>query len=229
MVDYNFLDLVNDILKKINEVTLTSSNFDSAVGVYSDAKNAVNNSIRNINTAEFHWPFNHVTMSVVLTPNQVRYDFEENAKAVDFKSFRIRGSDVLNVNTRKLFPVDYEEYIEKFSDMEYRPEKYDRLPSQVFRTPEFTFGIVPAPDKAYTLDYEYYQFPLDLEAWDDAPTIPKMFRYVIFNGAMAEAYLFRGDTEASDRARAMHDKGVKDMRKILINRNEYARSSLITR
>jgi hypothetical protein len=226
---YNYIDLTNEVLKKINEVNLIQANFDTAIGVYADVKSAINSSIRNINTAEFQWPFNHVTKNLTLTPNQVRYPFEADAQYIDFKTFRIRGSDVFNIKTRKLFPIMYEEYIEKFSDFEYRPASYDKLPNQVFRTPEFAFGIVPAPDQAYVLDYEYYQFPVDLVDWDDVPTIPEMFRYVIFNGAMVEAYLFRGDAEASQLAEQKHEKGIKDMRKILINRYEYGRSTQIIR
>ena len=35
---YDFLGLVNDVNKRLNEVELTSSNFGNAVGFYSAAK-----------------------------------------------------------------------------------------------------------------------------------------------------------------------------------------------
>lgn len=226
---YDFLGLVNDVNKKLNEVNLTSVNFADAGGFYSDVKNAVNNSIRQINTQEFNWPFNHVTKNLVLTPEVVRYEYEADTKSVSFNTFRIRGSDALQNNTTGLFPIDYEEYLEKFSDMEYRPSNYKSIPRNVFRTPELKFGIFPPPDKAYTLDYEYYRLPVELEDWDDVPTIPSMFRYVIFSGAMIEGYLFRGDKEASAMSARNFENGIDDMRKILINRLEYARSTQIIR
>ena len=46
---YNFLGLVNDINHRLNEVALTSSNFATAVGYYSIAKDAVNSAVRHIN------------------------------------------------------------------------------------------------------------------------------------------------------------------------------------
>lgn len=228
-MSYNFLELVNDVNKKLNEVTLTSVNFADAGGFYSDVKNAVNNAIRKINTQEFNWPFNHVTKNLTLTPEVVRYDYEADAKSVSFNTFRIRGSDVLSCNTTGLFPIDYEEYLEKFSDMEYRPSNYKSIPRNVFRTPELQFGVFPPPDKAYVLDYEYYSLPTPLELWNDVPTIPQMFRYVIFDGAMIEGYLFRGDKEASVLSAQNFKTGIDDMRKVLINRIEYARSTQIIR
>ena len=47
---YNFLGLVNEINRRLNEVELTSSNFGTAVSFYAHAKDAVNASIRYINS-----------------------------------------------------------------------------------------------------------------------------------------------------------------------------------
>ena len=45
---YNFLDLVNVVCKRLNEEELTSTNFSSATGFYSQIKDSVNASIRDI-------------------------------------------------------------------------------------------------------------------------------------------------------------------------------------
>ena len=39
---YNFLGLVNEVNRRLNEVELTSSNFATAIGYYNTAKDAVN-------------------------------------------------------------------------------------------------------------------------------------------------------------------------------------------
>ena len=44
-----FLSLTNDVITRMNEVTLTSTNFTSARGVQVQCQNAVNESIRYIN------------------------------------------------------------------------------------------------------------------------------------------------------------------------------------
>lgn len=60
-MSYNFLGLVNDVNRRLNEVELTTSNFANAVGYYAQAKDAVNSAIRHVNFDQFEWPFNHVT------------------------------------------------------------------------------------------------------------------------------------------------------------------------
>ena len=46
---YNFLELVNSVARRLNETELTSSNFSTATGFYSQIKAAVNASIRDVN------------------------------------------------------------------------------------------------------------------------------------------------------------------------------------
>ena len=51
------------------------------------------------------------------------------------------------------------------------------------------------PDKAYTITYEYFNFPVDLTLYTDAPAIPERFKFVITDGAMYHAYMFRDNME----------------------------------
>ena len=45
---YNFLELVNEINRRLNEVELNTTTFPTATGFYQTAKDAVNSSIRHI-------------------------------------------------------------------------------------------------------------------------------------------------------------------------------------
>lgn len=222
---YNFLTLVNNVLQRVNEVPLTSGTFADASGFYADVKNAVNIAINEINTQQFEWPFNHETSTVVLTIDQVRYNLPVDYKNVAWDTFRIRGDDSLHNNTTSLKQVDYEEYLEKFSDMEYRPGDYHALPTNVVRNRDDTYGVIAPPDKAYTLDFEYYVLTEDLENYDDVPRIPEFHKHVIHNGAMHYTYMFRGDNEAAVISKQVFDKQVANMRTMFINRTEYARST----
>lgn len=227
---YNYLTLVNGVLNRVNEVPLTSSNFASATGVYADVKQAVNLAISDINTTDFTWPFNHTTGTQELTIDQVRYTLPETVKSVNWDNFRLRGDDDLGSNTTKLVAIDYEAYIEKFSDMEYRPTRYHSAPSNVFRAKNNTeYGVLPPPDKAYTIDFEYYILPTALEDYDDVPLVPQIFEHVIHNGAMSYAYAFRGDIEMSTLSQQIFKNLIKDMRIIYINRTEYVRGTEIRR
>ena len=69
---YDFIGLVNDVNRRLNEVELvggtgTSANFLTAKGEYSMIKDAVNASVRYINQHEFEWPFNHIEETETLT------------------------------------------------------------------------------------------------------------------------------------------------------------------
>lgn len=222
-----FLDLVNDVNRRLNEVPLTSGNFNGALGFYSDVKGYVNSSLNRINREEFEWPFNHGTVNLPLVVNQTRYDFPTDTKSVAFDTFRVKGNDTFNNESRKLSIIDYEEFLENFSDQEVNPDRWADEPEMVFRGRGSFFGIVPPPDNAYEVVYEYYRLPTDLTNWDDSSSIPDQYRWVILEGAMYHAYMFRGALEEAAISDNLFKSGIKDMRKLYINRYEYVRPSVI--
>ena len=225
---YDYLGLVNDINRRLNEVELTSTNFATAIGEYSMVKDAVNASIRFINQHEFEWPYNHVTEEETLTPGIVRYAFPADTKVLNMNSFRIKRNDTLGNETRKLNILTYEDYLENHADIEYNTSTGLRqLPSFVFKAPSSEFGLVNPPDKAYELVYEYYRLPVDLINATDVPSVPEQFRFVIVNGAMHFAYLFRGEGQESTMMQDRFEQEIKHMRSLYINRYDYLRSTVI--
>lgn len=227
---YNFLSLVNEVNRRLNEVELTSSNFASAAGFYSSAKDSVNASLRHVNHEEFNWPWNHILEEEVLTVGTARYGYPTDAQTIDMNSFRIKRNATLGVATTKLKYMDYQEYLDKFIDYEYNSsDTVKGVPISIVRAPSQEFIVVPPPDKAYELDYEYYRNPVSLELHDDVPTIPLEFKHVIVDGAMFYAFQFRGDTQASQIAQDKFEKGIKYMRSLYLNRYDYIRSTVIER
>jgi len=225
---YNYLDLVNTINRRFNEVELTSSNFASAKGFYSHAKDAINNAIQDINQEEFEWPFNHCRDEIVLTAGETRYAYPNDAKTIDFDSFRIKEDSTLDNDTSKLKIMSYEEYLEQYVDQEYTSDTSVRdLPTYVFRAPGLEFGLVSCPDKAYTLVYEYYRNAVDLVNYDDVPDIPETFKHVIIEGGMYYTYMFRSNEQAATLSKQKFEQGIKNMRVICINRYDYVRSKMI--
>lgn len=225
---YDFLGLVNEVNRRLNEVELTSANFATATGFYAHAKDAVNASIRYINQSEFEWPFNHSTNSVTLVAGTTRYAFPADAQSINFNTFRIQRNSSLGNDTVKLHVISYEEYLDKYVGQEYDSNTTGTgVPTMVFNTPELTFGLTPEPDEAYTLTYEYFTFPSDLDAYDDTPTIPVRFKHVIVDGAMHYAYLFRGNSQDAMLAKQKLDEGLKQMTTLLINRFSNVRSYMI--
>ena len=225
---YNFLGLVNDVNQRLNEVPLAETNFLAAKGFYGQAREAVNSAIHDINQQQFEWPFNYVEKTETVTPGITRYAFPEDAKTIDFDSFRLKGNSTLNVETSKLSLLSYEDYLNNFVDQEYSDDTSKRnVPRQVFRAPGLEFGLVPAPDQAYDIIYEYYRTGYFLINPTDVPPIPEIYRHVIVEGAMYYAYMFRSNEQAAVIAKDKFDKGVKQMRTILINRYEYVRSTVL--
>ena len=226
---YNFLGLVNDINRRLNEVELTSSNFANAKGFYSTAKDAVNSAIRHINHEEFYWPWNHVEEEDTLTAGTTRYGYPYDAKTIDMDSFRIKRDDSLSIGTVKLKNLNYKEYLDKYVDYEYNSSaSMQKVPSFVVRAPSQEFLLVPTPDKAYELVYEYYRNPVELELFDDVPSVPVEFKHIIVDGAMFYAYQFRSDTQAAQISQAKFETGIKYMRSLYINHYDYVRSTMIT-
>jgi len=223
---YNYLALVNDVLEKTNDAPLTSSTFADADGFFSVAKDSVNSSIRFINQDQFDWPFNFVEEEEVLTAGEVRYSYPANAKKVDFHSFRIKRDDTLGNTTVRLRKVMYEEYLDRYIDDEYNTSTGIRdIPRHVAQAPGQEFLIHPSPDEAYTLVYDYYILPVDLELYSDVPNMPEAFRHIIIDGAMFYSYQFRSDYENANLMYQKYIEGINNMKSIYINRYEYMRDT----
>jgi hypothetical protein len=228
---YDYIGLVNDVNRRVNEVELTSANFSSAAGFYSLAKDCVNSAIRDINQHEFTWPFNFVEQTDTLVAGTLRYSTPSDAKWVDYNTFRIKRNASLGNTTKKLHSIDYEWYLQNEVDDEYNTTNSSirTIPSYVSRAPANEYIVHPAPDKAYELVFEYYTIPDDLVDSTDVPTVPSQFRHVIIDGAMYYVYSFRGDDSGRDTTYQKFTIGIENMRKTYMNRFDYVRDTRINR
>jgi hypothetical protein len=225
---YDYLSLVNDINRRLNEVELTSSTFTNATGYYSLTKDAINASIRHINQEEFEWPWNHIEETEVLAAGEARYSMPYDSKTINMNTFRIKRNDTLGVETVKLKVLSYEEYLDKYADSEYNSNTSIRsVPSHVVRTPSRELIFYPTPNKDYEVVYEYFTLAYDLELPTDVPNLPEQYRYVIVDGAMHYAYQFRGDMQAAQLSLNKFEQGIKQLRSIHINRTDYLRDTRV--
>ena len=90
-----FLELTNDVIVRMNEVVLTSSDFSASRGIQTQCKNAVNDAIRYINQREFGYSFNHASNSSTLTPGVAKYSLPSSTKSVDYSTARIKRNTTL--------------------------------------------------------------------------------------------------------------------------------------
>jgi hypothetical protein len=227
-MSYDYIGLVNEVNRRLNEVELTSGNFATAKGFYSQIKDSVNSAIRDINQTHYEWPFNHVLAEDILTAGTTRYAFPNDAGSIDFDTFRIKESATFGNATVRLSVVDYDDYLENSVDQEYGDNTSKcEVPSAVFHAPSLEWGVIPPPDQDYEVVYEYYRVPVDLQSATDVPSIPERFRHVIIDGAMYHAYMFRSNEQAAGLAKSKFEEGLKRMRTILVNRFVYMRSTAI--
>jgi hypothetical protein len=226
---YNYLELVNDLNRRVNETELSSSNFADATGFYNTAKDAINSSIRLLNQEQFQWPFNYLEQEDVLTAGDMRYDIPYNAKTIDYNTFRIKRNATLGNATVRLKIMDYEEYLSKYVDSEYNEDTSIRkIPTHVIRAPGNQYIVYPSPDKDYELIYEMYSLPVDLILHSDVPSAPEAYRHIIVDGAMYYVQTFRNDNQSAQMSLQKFTEGVKNMKSIYINRFEYLYSTRVS-
>ena len=225
---YDYISLVNDINRRLNEVELTTSNFTTATGYYSFAKDSINASIRHINQEEFEWPWNHVEETEVLAVGEVRYSMPHDSKTINMNTFRIKRNSGLNVKTVKLKVLTYEEWLDKHADSEYNSSSSTfGTPTHIVRTPSRELVFYPAPDKEYEVVYEYFRVGFELESATDVPNLPEQYKHTIVDGAMYYVYQFRGDNQAAQLALQKFAQGIKQLRSLHINRTEYLRDTRV--
>jgi hypothetical protein len=227
---YDYIGLVNEVNRRLNEVELTSVNFDNASGFYSQIKDSVNSALRDLYDAGQDWPFNHVIAEDTLSVGETRYAFPSDASTIDFDTFRIKADATLGNETTKLAIMQYEDYLQTAVDQEYSNDTSKlSVPNSVVHAPSLEWLVVPPPDQEYEVVYEYYRAPVDLLNSTDVPAVPERFRHVVIDGAMYHAYMFRSNEQAANLAKNKFEEGIKRMRTMLVNRVSYVRSTVINR
>lgn len=224
-----YLELTNKVARLLNEVELTASTFDSARGVHSTIKDAINHSINHINSQEYYWPFNFVkNQSIDLTIGEPFYNFESDYKIADWESFYIYNDGTNATSTQKLRLINNDQYHKYLKEYDFDNLTAGSGTSKfIFPYGNNQFGVSPVPDKAYTLKYDYHQRPTQLVNDDDVTNIPAEFDYVIIHGAMVYGNLFKSDAGAADRVKQDYKEGIDLMRGILINKKEDVVSTVV--
>lgn len=227
-----YITLCNDLLKRINEVTFVTSGdgFSSAKNIQAIAKDAVNNSIREILQDGHQFPFLKVSKSQTLTAGTKTYDFptDPDTASVDWNTFYLNELESASNSPRALPTISFEEYTQKYRAIEDASGTSGRAsPSIVYQTAEEKFGVTPIPDAAYIVDYVYYKTPSDLSSFDDATVIPNRFKHIIIDGAMVYMMRFRSNEQSAQIHQQKFNEGIKVMRRLLLDDPISVRSSMI--
>jgi len=222
-----FLDLTNQLLRRLNEVEIAQADFPSVRGVQATAKDAIRNSIAKINQAEYEWPFNAVEHTQILAVGQEDYSWPQYFKVPDFNSFQLQPSSSLGTTATQLKFIDRDFYYKNYKDLDDNATAGRGVPEYVAEGFGNGYTITPSPDQAYTIKFRYYQNHNDLVAYSDVTRIPDTYDNVIVEGALMQMYMFRDNMEAAGISAQLFQQGVKEMQGILMNKYQEIRDTRV--
>lgn len=219
-----YLELTNRVLRRINEVELDASSFSDCKGVHAAAKDAVLDTIRDINSQKFEWPFNATAGTQLLTVGLEEYSWPTDFRMPDWESFYIVKDTALNVGTTPLRQISKDEYYKylKKTDLDADNAVGLRLPRYVAERDMGGFIVTPSPNLAYTINYRYWVKTITMSLYSDTTTIPTEYDQVITDGAINLLYMFLDNDERAQVAAAAYKRGLSYMTYILIPKDPYA-------
>ena len=221
-----YIALCNQVLRRLNEVEISDSDFGNVRGIQALVKDSVKAAVAKINQAEFEWPFNAAEHTQTLVAGQSEYSWPDFYKVTDWNSFQLQKNAALDVEYTTLTYMDRDEWYAKHRDRDYTAGAagLDK-PTHVFPGHGNGFGVTPSPDKAYSLRFRYYLNYSDITDFDDVTRIPSSFDTVIVDGALYHLYMFKDNLEAAQAAFIAFERGIKDLQTLYINNYEYIRDT----
>lgn len=222
-----FLNITNELLRRLNEVVIDQADFAGVRNVQALAKDSVNSSVRKIIQSAQEWPFTLTTYEQTLTAGTREYDFPADMSSVDWESFYIKQLASKSNQPRKLAVIPYTEYLESYRSSDETGDTGSGIavPLRVYQTQEEKFGVTPSPDDAYVIEYKYWTFPTAMTAFDDVCVIPDRFVHVVIDGAMMYMMRFRSNEQSAAVHQNDFVEGIKMMRRVLVDDNLSLRST----
>lgn len=226
-----YITLVNELLRRLNEVTLDTGGdgFDTVRNVQALAKDAVNSSIRLILQDGQEWPFLKTTYTQTLSVGTRQYAFPADYSSADWDTFYLKKLSSENNSPMRLSVISYDQYIQNVRPSDDTGDQVngDGPPSLVYQTLGTSFGVSPIPDAAYQIEYVYWKFPTDLSAFNDVAIIPDRFKHVVIDGAMMFMMRFRSNEQSAAMHQNNFEDGIKTMRRVLIDDTLFVRSTVV--
>ena len=227
-----YITLVNQLLRRLNEVTLDTAGegFATVRNVQALAKDAINNSIRNIIQTGQEFPFLKTTQTQTLVAGTRQYDFPTDYSSADWETFYIKKLTSVDNTPMHLPTITYDEYIQRYRHFDDTGDQTGiSSPTLIYKTNEEKFGVTPIPDNSYEIEYIYYKFPTDLSAFNDTSLIPDRFNHVVIDGAMMYMMRFRSNEQSAAMHQNNFEDGIKAMRRVLIDDQLRVRSTVVDR
>tara|TARA_R110002153_G_scaffold4004_1_gene19277 strand:- start:1678 stop:2391 length:714 start_codon:yes stop_codon:yes gene_type:complete len=221
-----FINITNELLRRMNEVQIDSADFATVKNVQSLAKDAINSSIREILQDSQEWPFTFVTYQQTMAIGTGVYSFPSDYSKADWDTFYLTTTS--NTSPRHLKSLSYESYLKyRRADDDAAGANGYSTTLNVYKTQENKFGVTPIPDKEYVIEYRYWKFPADLTLSTDVCIVPDRFKHVVIDGAMMYMMHFRSNEQSAQIHAAKFEDGIKIMRRLVVDSLDYLSSTAI--
>ena len=238
-----YLQATNELLREINEIVLTSSNFANAIGIQQHAKDCINRAYNDIVTSEPRWSFLSTgesgstdpfygNVNVETVAGTRWYELKESSSslttdygAVDWNDFYLTTIGVSGESTpytsRNLRYVTLEDW----KDFRREAENIDDTDSQnwgepnvIFRSPDGRkFGLSPIPKKVYRVWFFAYDLPTALSAHGDTVVFPDVYVPVLIARARYYMHQFKENMQAAAFALDDYKKGLRQMKSNMLS------------
>ena len=238
-----YLTLTNELLRELNEVVLTSSNFSDAVGIQAHAKDCINRAYKDIVMAEPQWGFLATGESGATDPFYGNV-YVETVAGTRWYELKAASSSI----TTDYGSVDWDNFylttigvsgesapyvsrninfvtLEEWKDHRRESENLDDADSQAWGEPKFIirspdsrkFGLSPIPDKVYRAWFYAWDLPTALDAHGDTIVFPDVYSPVLMARARYHFHQFKDAPQQAAFALEDYKKGLKQMRSSLMN------------
>jgi len=218
-----YLDLINIVLRDINEVPLTATSFLAPRGLQAFVKEAVNRSLMDVINYNDEWPW---LTSDVLNPGTsahthefttvagiTEYQLPSGIDEIDYDNITFLPKDSDDSTSPYLLKfIDYNEVLTIASDVDGTD-----TPRYSYQTPSKGYlGIYPKPTSGHTVRYIAWKEPTFLT--DATDTLPFEDRYytVIVSRARYYAWLFRENAQQASMALNEYDENLRTMYKNIV-------------
>lgn len=238
----NYLQLTNELLREMNEVPLTTSNFSSAIGVQAHAKDCINRAYLDIVLEEPQWPFLSVGDSGTTDPmygntyvetvaNTRWYELKpasdsilDDYGSIDWDNFYLTTVGVTGESApytaKNLRFTTIEEWKDYFRASENADDAEDANggePKRVLRSPDGRmFGLSPIPDKVYRVWFYAYTQPTQLSAYSDEIVFPDVYKPVLLARARYFVHQFKEAVQPAALALEEYRRGLRLMKSNLM-------------
>jgi len=238
-----YLTLTNEVLRELNEVQLTSSNFSSAVGIQAFVQESINRSLRDIANEEPQLPFfaaaasggtdpfyGNVTVATVAGTRWYVLKSGSSSITTDYSSIDWDDFYITTISVSGESAPYVSRGLEFISLTDWRrylrdSENSDDADTQVYGEPRFVirspdhrkFGLSPIPDKVYNVHFYAYTIPTALADYDDAIVLPDQYVPVIQARTRYYVHQFKDNTQQAAFAADDYKKGMRHMKSNLIN------------